>query len=76
MGLLSAFGSLSRVLGPIFVSYIYTNYGTYLVMAAMSVSMVISLILTLIFYKRLIPLQINPTEDKEDDSPDSQISSL
>ncbi len=58
MGLLSAFGSLSRVLGPIFVSYIYTHYGTYLTVLSMVVSLLISLVITIVFYKRLLPLEL------------------
>lgn len=57
MGILSAFGSLSRVIGPIFVSFIYKNYGTYLTMGVMVITMFISLIVTLATYKRLVPLQ-------------------
>ena len=65
MGLLSSFGSLSRVLGPIAVSYIYTNYGTYLVIGLMCASMVVALVLTLIFYKKLIPIKM-PSMDTTD----------
>ena len=66
MGLLSAFGSLSRVLGPIVVSYLYTNFGTYLVIGLMCASMVIALVLTLIFYRKLVPLKLSPIDDETD----------
>ena len=74
MGLLSSFGSLSRVLGPIAVSYIYTNYGTYIVIGLMCASMVVALVLTLIFYKKLIPIKM-PSMDAAD-AGGSKVASL
>ena len=58
MGLLSMFGSASRVVGPIFVSYIYKYYGTYWTMGSMAISMIISLVLIATMFKRMIPIQI------------------
>jgi len=69
MGLLSSFGSLSRVLGPIVVSYIYTNYGTYLVIGLMCLTMVIALVLTLVFYKKLVPIKLSPTDTTDAGGP-------
>jgi hypothetical protein len=68
MGFLSAFGSLSRVLGPIFVSYIYTNFGTYPVMGFMVGSLVIALILTLTTYKRLVPMNFGGQNTQQTNS--------
>ena len=62
MGLLSAFGGLSRVLGPIFVSYIYTYYGTYLTAAIMAGSMGLALVATAAVYKKLVPLEMENHE--------------
>ena len=66
MGLLSAFGGLSRVLGPIFVSYIYTYYGTYLTSTIMAGSMVLALVSTLAVYRKLVPLQFETVKPKEE----------
>ena len=57
MGLLSSVGdSLPRLLGLFVVSYIYTNYGTYLTVGVMVFTVLVALVLILIFYKRLIPM--------------------
>ena len=66
MGLLSAFGGLSRVLGPIFVSYIYTYYGTYLTAAIMAVSMALALVASVIVYKKLVPIEFQPSNPKSE----------
>ena len=58
MGLLSVGDSLPRFLGS--VGYIYRNFGTYLVAGLMVSTIVIVLVLTLIFYKRLIPINLTP----------------
>ena len=58
MGLITAMGGFARFLGPIFVSYIYTYYGTYLTGGIMVGSTVIALIATLVVYQKLVPLQI------------------
>ena len=57
MGLLSASGSLARVSGPVFVGWIYREYGTYLTMALSLIGLVIGFVLMLITYKRLVPFQ-------------------
>ena len=58
MGLLSAFGSFSRILGPLFVSYIYTNFGTYWTMGSMAATLIVSLVVTLFAYNRLVPMNM------------------
>ena len=55
MGLLSASGSLARVSGPLFVGWIYREYGTYWTMGLPLLGLVIGLVLMLFAYKRLIP---------------------
>lgn len=55
MGLLTTSGSLARVVGPIFVSYIYQYYGTWLLFGIVTASLGVSLILTLVSYKQLVP---------------------
>lgn len=59
MGLLSAFGSFSRILGPLFVSYIYTNFGTYWTMGSMAATLIVSFVVTLLAYNRLVPMNID-----------------
>lgn len=55
MGLLSAAGSLARVSGPLFVGWIYREYGTYWTMLLPMFGLIIGLVLMLFAYKRLIP---------------------
>lgn len=57
MGLFSSVAdSLPRLLGLFVVSFIYTNYGMYLTAGLMVFTVLIALVLILIFYKRLIPM--------------------
>ena len=63
MGLLSAFGSFSRILGPLFVSYIYTNFGTYWTMGSMAATLIVSFVVTLLAYNRLVPMNISMTSN-------------
>ena len=58
MGLLTAAGSLARVLGPLMVSYVYNGYGLYVTYGLIMASMIIALILTVLFYKRMVPLKM------------------
>ena len=55
MGLLSASGSLARVSGPLFVGWIYREYGTYWTMGLPLLGLVVGLVLMIYAYKRLIP---------------------
>ncbi|CAL8071554.1 unnamed protein product [Orchesella dallaii] len=56
MGALTSISSLSRVIGPIFVTFIYTNYGTIVTSATATGLMIFTFVLLVIVYKRLIPL--------------------
>lgn len=53
MGLLTGSGCFSRVLGPIIVTYIYTEWGTNLTFGLTAIMMVVSMIWLLIVSKRL-----------------------
>ena len=53
MGYLTAAGSSARVAGPIVVSYVYEYFGTYPTMAIMIGSLLISLALSVLTYKRM-----------------------
>ena len=55
MGYLTAAGSSARVAGPIVVSYVYKFFGTYPTIGLMVGSLFISLVLTILTYKRLAP---------------------
>ncbi|KAF2354785.1 Major facilitator superfamily [Trinorchestia longiramus] len=59
MGLMTSTGSLSRMSGPIFVTWIYSSYGTRWTFGILTVILVGSLILSLVFYKRLVPMDYN-----------------
>ncbi|KAK8407280.1 hypothetical protein O3P69_002084 [Scylla paramamosain] len=58
MGVLTGMGSLGRILGPIFVSYIYTNLGTYWCFGTLSVCMVLAFFVITAIYPRLVPMKI------------------
>lgn len=55
MGVLTTSGSLARVVGPVFVSYIYQEFGTWLLFGLVTGSLVISFLISLISYRVLIP---------------------
>ncbi|CAH1969756.1 unnamed protein product [Acanthoscelides obtectus] len=67
MGLITGSGCLSRVMGPIFVTYIYEEYGTYWTFGATTSIMSLCTIWLLVFQKTLQPAQIRAAneEDKE-----------
>ena len=65
MGLLSGSGSLARVSGPVFVGWIYREYGTYWTMGLPLVGLVIGLILMLFAYKRLVPFMTRFAQPKQ-----------
>ena len=53
MGYLTAGGSLARVTGPVVVSYVYKNFGTYPTIGVMVASLFVSLVLTFLTYNRM-----------------------
>ena len=55
VSLLSIAGNLSRILGPTMFTAVYTYYGPRPLIAMMDVGLFVSLLLTITFYKRLIP---------------------
>ena len=64
MGILTAAGSFARILGPIFVSEIYKEYGTYWTYGLCSGSFVLVGLITLLTYNRLVPLETRMERDK------------
>ena len=55
MGLLTTSGSLARVVGPVFVSYIYQELGTWVLFGIVASSLGISFIVTTLAYRQLVP---------------------
>lgn len=58
MGILTSTGSLSRVTGPILVSYIYTELGTRWTFSLLCCAMFLTFLLNIILYKRLVPMNV------------------
>ncbi|XP_069951405.1 major facilitator superfamily domain-containing protein 8 isoform X2 [Cherax quadricarinatus] len=58
MGVLTGVGSLSRIMGPVFVSYIYTYYGTRWCFSILTVAIILAMAELSLLYKRLIPMKI------------------
>ncbi|KAK7068027.1 Major facilitator superfamily domain-containing protein 8 [Halocaridina rubra] len=73
MGVLTGVGGLSRILGPIFVSYVYTYLGPYVTFGALTGSMVVAELELLVLFKRLIPMKIPSVKElKGFDGPASE----
>lgn len=64
MGWMTGSGCLSRVLGPVFVTYIYTEFGTIWTFGMTTVMMILSIIWLLCFKNRLV------TEDQTKERPE------
>lgn len=57
MGLMTGSGCLSRVMGPVFVTYIYTEFGTIWTFGITTVMMIVSMLWLYLFYHRLMPTE-------------------
>ncbi|KAL1491732.1 hypothetical protein ABEB36_012286 [Hypothenemus hampei] len=55
MGLMTGAGCLSRIMGPVFVTYIYQTYGTIWTFGLTAIMMVVGLLWLLYFRRRLEP---------------------
>ncbi|XP_069696641.1 major facilitator superfamily domain-containing protein 8 [Periplaneta americana] len=60
MGLMTGAGCLSRVLGPVFVSSIYTRYGTIWTFGITTIMMAASMVWLQLVDKRLVPPELLP----------------
>ena len=58
MGFLTAAGSLARICGPVFVSEIYKEFGTYWTYGLTAISLALAIAGTLLTYTRLIPMEM------------------
>ena len=54
LGVFVTTGSLARVIGPIVVTEIYELWGTYVLFITVTATLVVSLVLTLVFWRQLI----------------------
>ena len=68
MGFLTAAGSLARICGPVFVSEIYKEFGTYWTYGLTAISLALAILGTLLTYTRLVSLEMrmgrpSPAED-------------
>ncbi|XP_047495157.1 major facilitator superfamily domain-containing protein 8-like [Penaeus chinensis] len=63
MGVLTGVGSFSRIMGPIFVSYVYTNLGTRWTFGILTVSMVLAEVVLMAMFPRLVPMKVPTLEE-------------
>ncbi|ROT64313.1 putative major facilitator superfamily domain-containing protein 8 [Penaeus vannamei] len=63
MGVLTGVGSFSRIMGPIFVSYVYTNLGTRWTFGILTVSMVLAEVVLMAVFPRLVPMKVPTLEE-------------
>ena len=56
MGLMTGAGCLSRALGPVFLSLVYTRWGTYPTFGITGATLIIAMVWLQLVYKRLTPL--------------------
>lgn len=62
MGIMTASGCLSRVMGPVFVTYIYEEYGTIWTFGSTSVMMCVCLLWLLIFSEAIQQVEGKETQ--------------
>ncbi|XP_011135204.1 major facilitator superfamily domain-containing protein 8 [Harpegnathos saltator] len=63
MGLMTGAGCASRVMGPVFVGFIYTRLGTYHTFGVTGVMLIISMLWLQLVKKRLIPPELKKAEE-------------
>lgn len=72
MGLMTGSGCFSRVLGPVFVTYIYTKFGTNWTFGLTTIMMILIMVWLLIFNKRLEPKTPIKVEQQSEDGKEMQ----
>lgn len=65
MGFMTGSGCLSRVMGPVFVTYIYEEYGTIWTFGLTTVMMAVCLVWLLCFQKYLNPTELKARGEDE-----------
>ena len=58
MGVLTSVGSFSRMMGPLFVTWTYTAYGTLVTFAILSIVLALCVISAIAIYNRLVPMDL------------------
>lgn len=66
MGLITGSGCLSRVMGPVFVTYIYENFGTIWTFGFTTVMMFVSLVWLLFFQDKLIVVETTKEPEEQE----------
>lgn len=66
MGLITGSGCLSRVMGPVFVTYIYEEFGTIWTFGLTTLMMAVWLLWLLYFSDKLIPKQIESEPEAQE----------
>lgn len=72
MGLMTGSGCFSRVLGPVFVTYIYTKFGTNWTFGMTTIMMILIMVWLLIFNKRLEPKPLVKVEQQTEGEKEMQ----
>lgn len=65
MGLMTGSGCLSRVMGPVFVTFIYEEYGTVWTFSLTTVMMAVCLLWLLLFANKLLPKDSFNVDEEE-----------
>jgi len=66
LGLFATSGSVARVVGPLVVTEIYELWGTYVLFAVVTATLVIALIATLFAYRQMVP--VTTQKDKNENA--------
>ena len=67
MGLFATSGSVARVVGPLVVTEIYEQFGTYVMFGAVTATLAVSLIFTLFSYTSLVPSHGKKKDENQTD---------
>ena len=76
MGVLSGSASLARIIGPIWISYIYEEYGTIYTYLTLFCLEIIGTLVLLIFYKHLSPMTISENIEEGNNNPSLDVSDI
>ena len=66
LGLFATSGSIARVVGPLLVTKIYEEFGTYVMLGTVTSTLGVSLIMTVIAYRSLVPPHSNKDKANEE----------
>jgi len=68
MGYMSAFGSLGRIFGPLLLAKLYSEEGPRLTFLVSIFIVLLGILITLAFYKRLVPYSVFEERSKSNES--------